>query len=63
MSELRRHDLAVVMARHIVAIVAPCLREEEQGDALLEIYAVVKCGLDRFEADRNVRERLAPGRN
>jgi hypothetical protein len=55
--------MAMVMARRIVAIVAPCLREEEQGDALVEIYAVVKMGLERFEGEAASIDRLGPGRN
>ena len=48
--EQLRHEVAMVMARHLLAIVAGCLREDECSDAFKEFYGVVRSGLERFEA-------------
>jgi hypothetical protein len=58
-----RHDVALVMAKHLLAVVAPCLREEERGDALLEFLGIVDAGLERYEARLTECDRLKPGVN
>ncbi len=36
-------------ARQLVEIIAPCLREEEQGEALAEFTRVLQATLDVFD--------------
>ena len=50
MDEALQHDAAVSMARALVEIISPCLRQEEQGEALREFYSVVRAGLEAYEA-------------
>jgi len=63
-SEFLTHDAAWAMAREIVEVFAGCLREEEIHDAVVEVYARLKAGLEDFQArsDR-MRKRMRPGLN
>jgi hypothetical protein len=47
-------DTAMELAGTVLAIIAPCLREEEQREAFAEIYEACKKALVRYEtkADR-----------
>jgi hypothetical protein len=58
------HDVAWTTAMHILEVVAPCLREEEQREAFAQFYVLVKAGLECFEiqAERADR-RLKPSSN
>ena len=47
------HDVAVATSKHVLEIVAGCLREEEQLDAFAEIYERVKAGIEAFDLNRN----------
>lgn len=59
-----QHDAAVAMARALVEIIAPCLREEEQRDAFEEFYRVCHAGIEAYVAQASHKERqLLPGRN
>jgi hypothetical protein len=42
-------DTAMELARAVLAIIAPCLREEEQREAFAEIYEAVKSALLKYE--------------
>ncbi len=58
------HDVAFATSRHILEVVAPCLREEEQRDAFAEIYDRVKAGLECYDIrQRRLERRLKPGSN
>jgi hypothetical protein len=58
------HDVAFATSRHILEVVAGCLREEEQRDAFDEIYERVKAGIECFDIQNDRMERrLKPGRN
>jgi hypothetical protein len=55
------HDVAWEMAKEIVRIFAPCLREEEQLEAFREVYELVKEGLKQFQEKESRRQhRLRP---
>jgi hypothetical protein len=53
------HDTAVVMAKAILDIMKPCIREEEMRDAFSEFYVVCKAGIETFciQQDR-MQQRL-----
>jgi len=57
-----RQAVALRMARRLLVVVAPCLREEECKDALIEFLAIVEPELERFEAKVKT-VRLEPGQN
>jgi hypothetical protein len=54
-----QHDTAVSMARALVEIIAPCLRQEEQLEAFREFYDVVLAGLEAYEAQVGLRRGQA----
>lgn len=59
-----QHDAAVAMAVAIVEIFRPLLRPEEVRDALDEVYAAVKAGLQCYEPRRaHIQRRLKPMSN
>lgn len=49
MDEALQHDAAISMARSLVEIISPLLRQEERGEALREFYRVVRAGLEAYE--------------
>ncbi len=58
------HDVAVATSRHILEVIAGCLREEERRDAFEEIYDRVKAGIECFDIQNTRMERqLKPGNN
>jgi hypothetical protein len=58
------HDVAVATSKQVLAVFAPCLREEEQRGAFEEIYARIKAGIECFEIESTkMMCRLRPGRN
>jgi hypothetical protein len=59
-----KHDIAFLISVEILNIFSGLLREEEQRDALWEIYECVRLGMAEYEtkADRNLCW-LSPGRN
>jgi hypothetical protein len=63
-SDSLKHDHAMAMARAVLEIVAPCIREEERREAFNLFYEACKAGLEHYElkADR-IRKRLMPGKN
>ncbi len=58
------HDHAMALAKAILDIIAPCLREEEQREAFGQFYEACKAGFMHYEerADRMMR-RLRPLEN
>jgi hypothetical protein len=46
------NEFLLRLARRAPAIIAPCLREEEQRDAFSEFHAAFKQELLRYEEDR-----------
>jgi hypothetical protein len=52
MDQSLQHDAAVAMAKCLVNIIAPCLREEEQREAAREFYQVIRAGLEAYEEQR-----------
>jgi hypothetical protein len=62
-SDSLRHDVAWATAISIVHVFAGLLREEEQRDAVEEVYARVKAGIERFEMkQRRLDQRMRPGK-
>jgi hypothetical protein len=58
------HDAAFAMAKALLDITSPCLREEEQRDAFREFYCVCKAGLEAYEVQTSrMQRRLQPGNN
>lgn len=58
------HDVAFATSRHILAVFAGCIREDEQRDAFAEIYQQVKAGIELYELSNDrMDRRLHPGRN
>ena len=54
-------NAAFQMAAKLVAIIAPCLREEERKDCFDEFYRVVRDGLRDFSEQKDQMEkRLNP---
>ena len=60
-----RHDMASKLAYELVEMIASCLRQEEQLEALHEFYAVIKSGLDEYDAKNaeTTRQLATPNRN
>jgi hypothetical protein len=59
--ERLEHDAAYMMARHLIEVIAPCLREEEKIDAFREFYHVCRAGIEAYEIQVNrMRQRLKP---
>jgi hypothetical protein len=50
------HEIAFATSQKVVQVFAPLLREEEQADAIREVYPLLKDALLLF-ADRMDRER------
>ena len=44
-----RHDAARRLAYQLVGIISPCLRQEEQSEALREFYEVIRPWLEEYE--------------
>ncbi len=63
-SESLKHDVAWTLARNILDIFAPLLREDEQHDAFVEVYLHTKTWLETYEtrADRMFL-MMHPGKN
>jgi hypothetical protein len=61
MNQRLQHDAATAMAKALLDLVVPCLREEEHQDAFEEFYAVCKAGIEAFciQQDR-MQRRLRP---
>lgn len=58
------HDAAEAMARALLDLVKPCLREEEWRDALIEFHAICKAGIEAYESQINrMQPRLNPTKN
>lgn len=56
-----QHDAAVAMAKAIVEIFRPLLRQEEYRDAIDEVYAAVTAGLRAYDLRRaQIQKRLKP---
>ena len=55
------HEAAVGLARELVEIVSPCLRPEEQHEALREFYSAIRKGLEDFRRGET-RSGVGPGR-
>jgi len=49
-SESLIHDASLHTAKRVLAVVAPALRQEELADALQEIYAEVRAGMNEYHA-------------
>jgi hypothetical protein len=58
-----RQKVALRMARRLVVVIAPALREEECADALIEFLAIVEGELQRFEGKLSDQDRLTPSEN
>jgi hypothetical protein len=57
------NEFLLRLARRALAIIAPCLREEEQRDALAEFHAAFKEELLRYENERKwLQARLTRAR-
>jgi hypothetical protein len=56
-----QHDTAVSISRSLVEIISPCLRPEEQMEALREFYRVVRAGLEAYEHHRGLSRRGPAG--
>jgi hypothetical protein len=55
-------DVARATAVTIVEVFAPCLREEEQREAFVEVYTRVKAGLERYQLrEARLCQRVKPG--
>jgi hypothetical protein len=64
MNERLINQAAMAAAIDVVKVFAPLLREEEQRNALEEVVARVRAGIEWYclETDR-IRQRLRPMRN
>ena len=49
MQQAIRHDAARRLAYQLVGIISPCLRQEEQSEALREFYEVIRPWLEDYE--------------
>jgi hypothetical protein len=58
-----RKKVALRMARRLVVVIAPALREEEVQDALIEFLSVIEDEMLRFEAKVGEFVRPEPGVN
>jgi hypothetical protein len=54
-----QHDAAVAIAHAVLDIIAPCLRPEEQPDALHEFYQVIRAGLEAYDETLARSRRMA----
>jgi hypothetical protein len=58
------HDAAFPMAKALIDVVAPCIREEERREAFDEFYRICLAGIEAFVIHWNRMEsRLHPGKN
>jgi hypothetical protein len=58
------HDVAIAMAKALLDVIAPALREEEQRDAFSEFYEICKAGIEAYEVQVcRMQKRLDPTRN
>jgi hypothetical protein len=58
------HDVTLMTSQHIVELFAALLREEDQAEAMAEVYARVKAGIESFEIlKQREASRLNPSRN
>jgi hypothetical protein len=55
-NQATRHEASRRLAYKLVEIIAPCLRQEEQLEALREFYAVIHASLEDYE--RNLAASL-----
>lgn len=56
------NNAALDMARKLLAVIAPCLREEERKDCLDEFVRICLAGLQEFSEQRErMEQRLHPG--
>ena len=63
-NESLTHDVAWATAIEIVEVFASLLRDDEKRDAVIEVYAQVKAGLERYQIRQDrMRRRLQPGPN
>ena len=64
MSNRLAHDAAYAMAKAILDVIAPTLREEEKRDAFAEFYQVCKAGIEAYELQVcRMQNRLDPKGN
>jgi hypothetical protein len=49
MDPATRHDASRRLAYRLVEIIAPCLRPDEQLEALREFYAAIHASLEEYE--------------
>lgn len=55
------NEHALALARRLVAIVSPCLREEEQAECLAEFVPVCREGIEAYvKAVERMENRLRP---
>jgi hypothetical protein len=55
------HDVSRAMAFSMLTIVKPCLREEEQLEALNEFYVACRAGIESFCLQQErINNRLKP---
>ena len=52
MNATARHEAARTLSYELVGIIASCLRQEEQHEALREFYESIRAWLDRYEEAR-----------
>jgi hypothetical protein len=58
------NNAALDMARKLLAVIAPCLREEEQRDCFDEFFQICLAGIRDFSVEKErMLQRLKPGRN
>ncbi len=48
-----QHDCAMAMARALIELFGPVLRDEEKSDAFQEMYRVCKSGIESYVIQRN----------
>jgi len=65
MNQTLIHDVAHVIALHLLQVVEGCLRDEEKQRVFEAFYEVVKAGLDAYQVQsQRMLERLnKPRRN
>jgi hypothetical protein len=56
------NEFLLRLSRRALAIIAPCLREEQQRDAFSEFHAAFKEELLRYEQDRERMQARLNGR-
>jgi hypothetical protein len=63
-SERLIDDVAFATSKHVLEIFSRCIREEEHGDAFVEIYVRVRAAIECFEIQSNrMSARLHPSKN